>query len=181
MKGPRWLPLLGLAAALMLTACGVPPSDVIEAGAPASGLFDADSKPAVPVVIFLYFVDDGDPAAYPRTIGAPADLRTVLDELFDGPTAEEARTATTELPRLSGTADATVHSGTEVSVELPNDVTPLSHPAMLQLVCTVASMSEGFADASRDGVFATQVTVHVFGNGWMKSQSDDACPDAPQT
>ncbi|MFF1278032.1 hypothetical protein ACFVZC_32320 [Streptomyces marokkonensis] len=177
MKRSRWLPLPGLAAALMLTACGVPPSDVIQAGAPASGMIDSE-----PVVISLYFLDDGDPAAYPRTIGAPADFRTVLDKLFDGPTAEEARTATTELPHLSGTADASVGNSGEVSVELPEDVTPLSHPAMLQLVCTVADLSGTFAwlpaDAYRDGFSAAHVTIHVYGDGWMKTQSADACPDA---
>ncbi|MFD7445903.1 hypothetical protein [Streptomyces sp. NPDC059909] len=185
---------VGLAAALTLTACGVPPSDVIEAGEPASVVFSPDPKPSVPGVVSLYFLDDGDLTAYPRKIDDPADLRTVVGRLFGGPTTSEAVTATTELPRLTNTPDVTAGSGNGVSIKLPNDVAPLSHPAMLQLACTVAHVSGSFAavpaDAHRDGVLAappvnaqrspSHTSVHVLGDGWSMTQSADSCPDPPQ-
>jgi hypothetical protein len=56
-KGSRVSALpVGLAEALTLTAFGVPPSDVIEAGEPASVVFSPRPKPSVPVVVFLYFL-----------------------------------------------------------------------------------------------------------------------------
>ena len=77
----------GLTAALtlMLTACGVPPSDVIEAGEPASGMVPPVRRHSVPAVVSLYFLDDGDLTAYPRTVGDPADLGSVVAQLFGGP------------------------------------------------------------------------------------------------
>ncbi|WP_257217518.1 hypothetical protein [Streptomyces sp. HG99] len=186
--------LAGLAAAFTLTACGVPPSDVIQAGEPASGMFSPSPKPSVPVVVSLYFLDDGDLTAYPRKIGDPADLGTVVARLFGGPTTSETVTATTELPRLTDTPDVTAGSGNGVSIKLPNHVAPLSHPAMLQLACTVAHVSGSYAalpaDAHRDGAPAAppvhaqrspaHTSVHVLGDGWTMTQSADSCPDPPQ-
>ncbi|WP_228040364.1 hypothetical protein [Streptomyces chromofuscus] len=186
--------LVGLAAALTLTACGVPPSDVIQAGEPASGMYSPRPKPSEPGVVFLYFLDDGDPTAYPRKIGDTADLGNVVDQLFGGPTRSEAVTATTELPRLADTPAVTVGGGKDVSIKLPNDVAPFSQPAMLQLACTVAHARGSFVplpaathqdaahtapplDAQRS---PTHTSVSVLGDGWTMRQSDDSCPDPPQ-
>ncbi|MEU3301361.1 hypothetical protein ABZ729_16285 [Streptomyces sp. NPDC006678] len=197
MKGSRGTALsAGLAAALtlMLTACGVPPSDVIEAGEPASVVRHPSPTPSVPVVVSLYFLDDGALTAYPRPVGDPGDLGSVVAQLFGGPTTEEAVTATTELPRLTDTPDVTADSSNLVSVKLPQGVARLSRPAMLQLACTVAHASGPFtalpADAQRNGALATppvdaqrspaHTSVQVLGSGWTMTQSADSCPDLPQ-
>lgn len=191
MKGSRVTALLvGLAAALTLAACGVPPSDVIQAGEPASGVFSPGPKASVPVIVSLYFLHDGDLTAYPRRIDDPAGLGTVMDQLFDGPTTNETVTATTDLPRLTDTPHVTADIGNGVSIKLPDDVAPLSHPAMLQLACTVAHVSGAFSALPAGGALAAprasappspaHTTVRVLGNGWTMTQSADSCPDPPR-
>ncbi|MGW1887163.1 hypothetical protein [Streptomyces sp. NPDC001970] len=185
--------LVGLAAALTLTSCGVPPSDVIQAGEPASGMFSPSPKPSVPVVVSLYFLDDGDLTAYPRKIGDTADLGTVVGQLFGGPTTSEAVTATTELPRLTDAPDVAIGSDHTFSIQLPKDVPPLSHLAMRQLACTVAHVAlppaAQPADANRDGAPAAppvnaqrspHTSIQVLGHGWTMTQSDASCPDPLQ-
>jgi hypothetical protein len=191
-KGSRvTAPLVGLAAALTLTACGVPPTGVIEAGEPASGMFSPAPRPTAPVVVSLYFLRDGDPTAYPRELVEPADLGAVVGRLFGGPTASEAKTATTALPVLKRAPDVTA-GGDAVSVQLPDGVAPLSRPAMLQLACTVARASTSFAalpaDPDPDGASTAppaeaqppaHTSVRVLGDGWTMTQSADACPGLP--
>ncbi|MFD9520487.1 hypothetical protein [Streptomyces sp. NPDC059979] len=176
--------LVGLAAALTLpltlTACGVPPSDVIQAGEPASGMLAPGPTPSAPAAVSLYFLDDGDLTAYPRKIGDPADLGAVVGWLFGGPTTSEAATATTELPRLKGTPEVTAGSGNTVSIRLPDDVGPLSRPAMLQLACTIAHTSGALAGPSAAQRSPAHTSVHVLGDGWTMSQSADSCPARPQ-
>ncbi|MEU2432046.1 hypothetical protein ABZ611_21475 [Streptomyces sp. NPDC007861] len=187
--------LAGLAAALSLTACGVPPSDVIQAGEPASGMFSAAPKASAPVVVFLYFLDDGVLTAHPRTIAGPADLGTVVGALFGGPTPGETMTVTTELPRLTDAPVVTAGRGVkDVSIKLPGDAAPFSRPAMLQLACTVAHVSRSLTapslDADPDGSPAApaadaqrspaRTSVHVLGDGWTMRQSADSCPEPPR-
>ncbi|MFG3309806.1 hypothetical protein [Streptomyces wuyuanensis] len=117
-------PLVGLAGALTLTACGVPPTGVIEAGEPASGMFSPAPRPTAPVVVSLHFLRDGDLTAYPRELEEPADLGAVVGRLFGGPTASEAETATTALPRLKRAPDVTAGDDA-VSVQLPDGLAPL--------------------------------------------------------
>ncbi|MER5917416.1 hypothetical protein ABT124_45640 [Streptomyces sp. NPDC001982] len=191
MKGSR-LPalLVGLTAALTLAACGVPPSDVIQAGEPASGMRSPSPKPSVPTVIPLYFLHNGDLTPYPRKIGDLEDFRAVVRLLFGGPTTSEAVTATTELPRLTDTPDVLIGSDHTFSIQLPKDVPPLSHLAMRQLACTVTHVALPLAaqpaDADRDGAPAApsvdaqrspHTSVQVLGDGWTMTQSDGSCPD----
>ncbi|MFJ9027393.1 hypothetical protein ACIRQP_02505 [Streptomyces sp. NPDC102274] len=135
--------LVGVTAALTLAACGVPPSDVIQAGEPASGIRPPAS--AVPAAIPFYFLRDGDLTPYSRRIDDPGDFGAVVNSLFGGPTASEAATATTELPRLTAAPEVTLGSDNTFSVRLPKEVTPLSRVAMLQLACTVADVHAPFA------------------------------------
>ncbi|AWW39088.1 hypothetical protein [Streptomyces cadmiisoli] len=197
MKGSRVTALLaGLAAALTPAACGVPPSDVIEAGEPASGMRAPGPTPSVPSAVSLYFLSDGVPTPYPRKIGDPADLGAVVSLLFAGPTDGEAGTAVTELPHLTDAPGVTAGSG-GISVKLPDDVAPLSRPAMLQLACTVAHAGGASAGLPAGGAVAApsvdaqgpdgqgsdaqrsaaHTNVHVFGDGWAKTQSTASCPD----
>ncbi|MFF9510899.1 hypothetical protein ACF1BU_31435 [Streptomyces sp. NPDC014724] len=194
MKGSRVGALLaGLTAALTLAACGVPPSDVIEAGEPASGMSPPSPKPPVPAAIALYFLHNGELRPYLRNIGDPGDFAAVVRFLFAGPTTSEATTATTELPRLTDTLEVAIGGDDALSVHLPKDVPPLSHSAMLQLACTVAHMAPPLAgvpaNEDQDGASTAppdtaqrspaHSSVRVFGDGWTITQSTDSCPDSP--
>ncbi|MFJ3926226.1 hypothetical protein [Streptomyces sp. NPDC090022] len=206
MSGSRTRVLLsGVAAALTLalTACGVPPSDVIQAGEPASGMPAPGPTPPAPFAVHLYFWNNGDVVAYPRRINGPGDLGNVVDQLFSGPTASEAMTATTQLPRLSAAPTVVADSGTGVSVKLPKGVAPLSQRAMLQVACTVAHAANpsgtppANADAAGSGAPVASpaptesspvaspaptesspvpTSVRVSGDGWAMTQSTAPCP-----
>ncbi|WP_326813845.1 hypothetical protein OG243_36845 [Streptomyces sp. NBC_01318] len=195
MRGSRVAALLaGLTAALTLSACGVPPSDVIQAGEPASGMVSPSPKSSVPTVIPLYFLHKGDLTPYLRKIGDAGDFGAVVRLLFDGPTTSEAAAATTQLPPLTRTPKVAVGDDKTFSIQLPKDVPPLSRLAMRQLACTVAHVTLPFAtlpaDADRDGATAAptadtqrsraHTSVHVLGDGWTMTQSDDSCPDPLQ-
>ncbi|MEU4096777.1 hypothetical protein [Streptomyces sp. NPDC026673] len=196
MKGSRWTALLtGLTAALTLAACGVPPSGVIQAGEPASGMFSPSPQYLAPTIVSLYFLRDGDMTVYPRKLDRPADVRAVVGLLFGGPTGTEAATATTELPRLPETPEVTVGGDNTLSVRLPEGVAPLSHPAMLQLACTAAEVpgSIGALPADTGGTGGTAAdsfsarrlgapkNVRVYGDGWTMSQSAGACPGSSRS
>ncbi|MER5409306.1 hypothetical protein [Streptomyces sp. NPDC002769] len=194
MRGSRAGALLaGLSAALTLAACGVPPSDVIQAGEPASGMSSPSTAPRASAAITLFFLRDGDLAPYGRKVDDPGDLGAVVRLLFGGPTASEAATATTKLPRLKEAPEVTIDDDGALSVLVPRNVPPLSHLAMLQLACTVAArLPDGSqpADAAGDGTTggaptsarpaATPPSVRVRGNGWTMTQPDGSCPDPLQ-
>lgn len=178
--------LLGLTAALTLAACGVPPSDVIQAGEPASGIFSPSPDPPAPADV--YFLVDGAPTAYLRKVGFPGGLTAVLTQLFDGPAKNEAAVATTELPRLTTAPEVTFGSDNTVSIRLPKNLPLFSHAAMLQVACTVAdatappdSPTKGNGDSSDpsgQGLSKPAIkSVQVLGNGWTRTQQTDACPD----
>ncbi|MEU8708193.1 hypothetical protein [Streptomyces sp. NPDC048565] len=179
--------LSGLMAAATLTACGVPPSGVIEAGEPASGMFSPTPRPTWFVTTFLFFLHDGDLTAYPRRSDT-ASPAVAVRMLFEGPTARESATATTELPRMSQASRVRIGDDGILVVQLPDETSPLSHRAMLQLVCTVApvapSLPVPLADAeAADGAARSSSVpsgVRVRGDGWTMTQSDDACPLPPQ-
>lgn len=141
-----------------------------------------------------YFLRNGDLTSYPRKIGNPGDFEAVVRLLFGGPTASEAVTATTELPRLTDGPDVTIGSDITLSVRLPKDAAPLSHLAMRQLACTVAHVTLPSAalpaDANTDGAVPAPPTeaqparartsVRVLGDGCSMTQSDGSCPDPLQ-
>ncbi|MFJ8547319.1 hypothetical protein ACIRFH_36200 [Streptomyces sp. NPDC093586] len=174
MKGSRTAALLsGLTAAAVLTACGVPPSGVIEAGAPASGMFSPSaSPPSTPATVSLFFLRDGNLTPYPRRIDDAGDIEAVVHLLFEGPAANEAATATTELPRLTDAPRVVVADGI-LFVQLPGGTAPLSRRAMFQLTCTV---NHAEADGGTARPSAVSVNLHVLGDGWTMTQSDHACP-----
>ncbi|MFG2478747.1 GerMN domain-containing protein [Streptomyces fagopyri] len=192
MKGSRVPALLvGLTAALTLAACGVPPSDVIQAGVPASGMSSPRATPPVPAAIPLYFLRDGDPTPYLRKVHDPGDLGAVVRLLFDGPTPSEAVTAATKLPRLTDAPDVTIDDGRTLTIRLPEDVPALSQLAMRQLACTMAHVALPGAVPAADATVAgtpsappptaqrslEDRSVQVLGDGWTMTQSAGACPD----
>lgn len=190
MRGSRLAALLtGLTAALTLSACGVPPSDVIQAGAPASGMFSPGPQPSAPTLVSVYFLHHGDLAPHLRKVRGPGDFGTVVRLLFGGPNTSEAVTATTELPHLTDAPKVAISGDNTFSIQLPKGVAPFSHLAMRQLTCTVAHAPS--ADADRGDTPAVppvhaqrsprHTSVQVLGDGWtMKQQSDDSCPDPVQ-
>ncbi|MFD8078463.1 hypothetical protein ACFV3E_38115 [Streptomyces sp. NPDC059718] len=196
MKGARVAALTtGLAAGLTLAGCGVPPSDVIEAGAPASGIFSAAPEPAAPALVSLYFLLNGEPAPVGRKLADPSDVGAAVRSLFAGPAGSEADKVTTQLPHLAVAPEVTVGKTGLVSVRLPEGITPLSHPAMLQLACTVSHVGGASAtlpSVSGGGGAPTSPSVSVpgspaykgveaRGDGWTMTQSAGACPDADRS
>lgn len=186
MRGSRTAALLsGLTAvaAVALTACGVPPSGVIETGAPASGMFSpSETPPSTPATISLFFLRDGELTPHPYQIDDAGDLEAVVRLLFEASAANETQAATTELPRLTDAPRVAIDGDGILSVRLPGATAPLSRRAMLQLTCTVnhAASPVPTADAEADGDTARRSAApssfHVFGDGWAMTQSDHACP-----
>ncbi|MFC8420900.1 hypothetical protein ACFUN7_08480 [Streptomyces sp. NPDC057236] len=198
MRGSRTAALLsGLTAALALTACGVPPSGVIEAGAPASGMFPPGTEsPSTPATVSLFFLRDGELTPYPRRADDAGDLGVVVRLLFEGPAGNETATATTELPRPADAPRVAIDDDGALSVWLPGETEPLSRRAMLQLTCTVhhaapsaptavpRAETEADDDTAREstapGVPQVLGSLQVLGEGWTMTQPDDACPVAPR-
>jgi hypothetical protein len=174
-------------AAAALTACGVPPSGVIEAGAPASGMVSPSATPSpTPATVSLFFLRDGELVPHPHRIDDAGNLEAVVSMLFEASAANENPAATTELPRLTEPPRVAIADDGILSVQLPGETAPLSRRAMLQLTCTVnhaaspAPTAVPRADAEADGGTARRSaapgSLHVVGDGWAMTQSDDACP-----
>ena len=193
MRGSRTAALLsGLTAvaAVALTACGVPPSGVIETGAPASGMFSpGETPPSTPATISLFFLRDGELTPHPYQIDDAGDLEAVVRLLFEASAANETQAATTELPRLTDAPRVAIDGDGILSVRLPGATAPLSRRAVLQLTCTVNHAASLVptdvprADAEADGDTARRSaapsSLQVFGDGWEMTQSDHACPVVP--
>ncbi|CAM5244486.1 hypothetical protein [Streptomyces aurantiogriseus] len=108
--------LLVAPAALALSSCGIPATDVVEAGGPASGI-----APTTPV----YFVRNGTLVAVPRRVPEAGDVRTALEALLQGPTAQERlKSLTTRLARQPErlwptSAPARTQDGTTTPADTP--------------------------------------------------------------
>ncbi|MGA4983655.1 hypothetical protein ACPB9I_16585 [Streptomyces cellulosae] len=169
---------LGAAALLtMLTGCGVPTSDVIEAGAPASGIPGPAPTEAVaePATAPLFFLTEGELTAYPRPAGDAADLTSLIRLLLEGPNEKErATSATTDLPRLSEAPSVTLTDGATITVSLPNTSTPVSRTALLQLTCTIHYAAMPFVHPS-----GGTPRLRLTGTGWTQTSPTTACPAKP--
>ncbi|MGA5262763.1 hypothetical protein ACPCI0_21370 [Streptomyces griseoincarnatus] len=185
-RGARlFVALMGLTA---LTGCGVPTSDVIEAGAPATGMPGPapTEEPAAPATVPLFFLTDGELTAYPRPATDAADLTSVVRLLLEGPNEkEEAMSATTDLPRLSGAPSVTVTDGFTIAVTLPDTPTPVSREALLQLTCTVRYASPPSptvvphpSDTPEEAARPVP-TLQVTGTSWTMTSPTSACRTEP--
>lgn len=171
-----FLACMGLTA---LTGCGVPTSDVIEAGAPASGMPGPSPTTDVPepATVPLFFLTDGELTAYPRPATDAADLTSVVRLLLEGPNDKEAAlSATTDLPRLSGAPTVTVTDGHTIRVTLPDTPTPVSREALLQLTCTVRYAAAPFPHPS--GADRTP-RLQLTGTSWTMTSPTTSCPAKP--
>jgi len=152
--------LLVLPAAVLLAACGIPTTGVVQAGGAATGI-----RQLVPGVPMLYFVKNGLPTPVQRTTGGPDGVEAAVKAVFAGPNAQERRDGlTTELPVL--TATPTVRSSSSwVSIGLPAGTPRLNGTALQQLLCTVSSAPP--AEVSRT---EPMVMVYVAGPGdWRQN------------
>lgn len=179
------LPLLLTAVLLPLSACGIPPTGVVEAGEPATGVLEPGRAPtpskaeseAVPVpTVPVYFVEDGALVAVPRPAPGGTDLGSTVLTLFEGPDGPEQRAGlTTELPRAS-VAPTIRTDGAAVVVQLPRSAGSLSDTAVDQLACTVA-----VARLRQDPALGSaQVTVEQPGGRLAGRSSDDCPPGGPR-
>jgi hypothetical protein len=189
-RGAAWL--AGLGAALALSACGVPPSGVIQAGDGATGLVPAFS-------VNLYFVTGSSLAPFPRSTSRAPGIPTAVDLLFDGPAPADGTQAGTRLPQPATEPEVQV-DGSGVIVHLPGIAAPLDQLALRQLVCTVSGVAAGTridpagpAVPTRTAGPATpplgtppatavpgggNMTVLVTGTGWKRTgrTQDASCP-----
>jgi hypothetical protein len=117
---------------LAVTACGVQPTGVINAGdAPVI----PDDRNATGYVV-LYFVIDGRLTGLPRQTPSSASIPATLELLLKGPTnGERANGATTFLPLVSSKATVSYDDIPVVKVLFP--VLDLPQLAVSQLTCTV--------------------------------------------
>lgn len=136
----------GLAAALAglltgalagaLTGCGIAPTDVIDAGEPATGV-KSPGQPAADVQLFFYGPSGLRSAT--RRAKTPVDPELAIELLMKGPNhAERMRGLSSVLPKFSGPLTATTHVGSVV-ITLPMNVKRLDSASLNQLVCTAAN------------------------------------------
>lgn len=139
-----------------LAGCGIEPSDVIDAGEPATGIKESGQAPAD---VQLFFLASTGLRPASRSADGTVTPQRAVDLLLDGPnSAERQRGLTTALPELHGRT--TVTSGTgSVVVNVPIDAEQLDQPALSQLVCTAAN---GEVPGGRP---AEEVNVTVRGRG----------------
>jgi hypothetical protein len=123
--------LTGLAAALVVAGCGVPPSGVIEAGDPATGM--------TPGVNLYFLGHNGSLVAVPRQVPVGAGVATAVRLVFAGPVGIEGKEVTTELPQLKIPPAVTVENDGTFLVQLFEQVAPFSKRATEQLTCTVVA------------------------------------------
>ncbi|MER6181293.1 hypothetical protein [Streptomyces sp. NPDC001652] len=90
-KPARAAALLVAASVLLLSACDIPTTGVVEAGGPASG---------IPPTVAIYLIRDGALVAVDRTVSDAGEPVAAVESLLKGPTPQEQREQlTTELAR----------------------------------------------------------------------------------
>jgi hypothetical protein len=125
-----------VAALLAVTACGVQPTGVINAGEAPSIRDTRSSAPAGYVI--LYFLVDGRLTGMPRQVSGYVTAADALNQLLAGPTDEEvANGAQTLLPAASG---ARVSGFSIPAVTVPFPVHKLPQLAISQLACTTLAV-----------------------------------------
>ncbi|MFE3881603.1 hypothetical protein ACFXPQ_01515 [Streptomyces lydicus] len=119
-----------------LTGCGIAPTDVIDAGEPATGV-KSPGQPAADVQLFFYGPSGLRSAT--RRAKVPVDPELAIDLLMKGPNhAERMRGLSSVLPKFPGSLTVTTHVGSVV-ISLPMNVKRLDSASLNQLVCTAAN------------------------------------------
>ncbi|WP_046260811.1 hypothetical protein [Streptomyces sp. WM6386] len=181
MKPAHATALLVAASALLLSACDIPATGVVEAGGPASGI-----PPTVPI----YLIRDGALVAVPRTISDAGEPVTAVESLLKGPTPQERRKhLTTDLalhllpttrPTPSPTEplpEETVRLTTQtdrIYLELPRYAGKMTSLAANQVICTAARAYL----LTRPDLDSTTVTVTVTDAAGGTFEGDvERCPE----
>lgn len=181
--------LMALAGPLLISACGVPSTGVVQAGDPATGVPRPETQPQGPSVApprgsapvggaahsaRVYFLAAGTLRAVARTSGADGTPATAVRVLLEGPShAERAEGFTTQLPSLPSEPVVTV-AGRMVTIEI-DGLKSLGDQAVDQLVCTAA----GALPAEGPDPGSAEVRI-IAASGWAAFRTDDACHNAPR-
>ncbi|WP_051872155.1 hypothetical protein [Streptomyces sclerotialus] len=135
-RTPAVAAVLAALLAGALAGCGIEPSDVIDAGEPATGLKSDGQEPAD---VQLFFLASTGLRAAARSAERPATPQRAVDLLLAGPNAaERQRGLTTALPDLRDRVTVTPRDG-RITITVPADPERLDQPALSQLVCTAAN------------------------------------------
>ncbi|WP_406481524.1 hypothetical protein [Streptomyces platensis] len=119
-----------------LTGCGIAPTDVIDAGEPATGV-KSPGQPDADVQLFFYGPSGLRSATRPAK--TPADPEEAIQLLMKGPNhAERMRGLTSVLPEFLTSPTAHTGEGTVV-ISLPVGVERLDSASLNQLICTAAN------------------------------------------
>ncbi|MFK0250803.1 hypothetical protein ACIQUM_39425 [Amycolatopsis azurea] len=127
-----------LAAAALVTACGVQPTGVVPAG-PGPSIQDTGGRQLLGGLT-LYFVSDGRVIRVTRPTEGYVSPEGAIRILLKGPTEREAAQGLTTFVPV-GLDKVTVYPGDPSSLSLPFSVRKLSDQAINQLVCTMIAAS----------------------------------------
>ncbi|MGW1790584.1 hypothetical protein ACWCO0_09000 [Streptomyces tubercidicus] len=120
----------------VLAGCGIAPTDVIDAGEPATGVKSPGRREAG---IQLFFYGPSGLRSATRPTKGTVDPQTALDVLMKGPNhAERMRGLTSVLPKLLAPPTVETFKGA-VLITLPVAIERLDSPSLNQLVCTAAN------------------------------------------
>jgi hypothetical protein len=139
LRARRRLPGVVLAGVLTgaLAGCGIAPTDVIDAGEPATGV-KSPGQPEADVQLFFYGPSGLRSATRPAK--APADPEMAIELLLKGPNhAERMRGLSSVLPKFPGSLTTDTTRDGSVVIGLPMDVKRLDSASLNQLVCTAAN------------------------------------------
>lgn len=132
-----------------VTACGIQPTPVLNAGEPPTGVATGP---------FLYFISADGPrlTMVRRTTGRLGDIRGAVELLLAGPdAAERAQGLASQVPRSTSSVEVEpVDNGTRVTVPIEQ---PLTRLARGQIVCTAATVLA----ATHRGDLATLIEVRT--------------------
>ena len=140
--------LLVLAAVLLVSACGVKPTPVVQAGPAPTLRSPASDRQGTDVV--LYFLVDGRLSPVVRPAERVVTLGETLTMLLDGPTVDEhAEGYRTMLPIRTG--PVAVSPGRPPTISLPFPLRPLTGVGINQLACTTSAALAAQGGSGVDG------------------------------
>jgi hypothetical protein len=182
-------------AAVLLAACGVPTTGVVDVGEPAVGL---PTVPGARPETVVFFLDGGRLTAAGREVtggtGGPETVTAALDLLFAGPAALGRPELTTRLAQPRAVIGVRTEGHT-VTVRLPAGVPLPDDLGMRQVACTAVvafrsdspvlrptsgssalSASGGAAATVPPGAVAVPVRIVVIGSDGHAERTDPSCP-----
>lgn len=146
--------LLVLAVLLLVSACGIKPTPVLEAGPAPTLRIPASEGRGTDLILYFVLADRVTPVVRPSA--GVVGIESALTMLMDGPSVDErAGGYRTDLPRLSGAITSTPGPPTTITVPFP--LKPITGAGINQLVCTA------FAALAAQGGYTADGTVALAG------------------